>query len=193
MPLDLDRNSAEPTVGLKLVAHPETPAGAIESIEVQFEMSPGGILWLRYHFEVPENDLTLPDPAASQRTDGLWKTTCCELFLRRPSEQVYLEFNFSPSSQWAAYRFSSYREGGENLDIEAPAIFLDCSASHLALEATIQLPVEWADLPLVAALSAVIEETDGTKSYWALRHLPGKPDFHHPDCFQLTLGAPGAA
>src|SRR3546814_3736372 len=31
------------------------------------------------------------------------------------------------------------------------------------------------------ALSAVIEELDGTKSYWALAHPPGKPDFHHPD------------
>lgn len=43
------------------------------------------------------------------------------------------------------------------------------------------------------ALSAVIEEKDGTKSYWALRHPPGKPDFHHPDCFALTLEAPEAA
>jgi len=43
------------------------------------------------------------------------------------------------------------------------------------------------------ALSAVIEEIDGTKSYWALAHPPGKPDFHHPDCFTLTLGAPDQA
>ena len=43
------------------------------------------------------------------------------------------------------------------------------------------------------ALSAVIEETDGTKSYWALRHPPGAPDFHHPDCFALTLEAPDPA
>jgi len=54
--------------------------------------------------------------------------------------------------------------------------------------------VHWA-VPVGAriGLSAVIEETDGTKSYWALRHPPGKPDFHHPDCFALTLGAPPPA
>ena len=150
-------------------------------------------MWLRYHIEVPEDDLALPDPAASERTDGLWKTTCCELFLRRSDAQEYLEFNFSPSSQWAAYQFSGYREGPQELDVVPPEIFLDCSASHLALEATIDLPPEWADAPLVAALSAVIEEVDGTKSYWALRHPPGQPDFHHPDCFALTLGAPPAA
>jgi len=37
------------------------------------------------------------------------------------------------------------------------------------------------------ALTAVIEETNGTKSYWALKHPPGKPDFHHADGFALEL------
>ena len=37
-------------------------------------------------------------------------------------------------------------------------------------------------------LTAVIEERDGTKSYWALNHPPdGPPDFHHPACFTLEL------
>jgi hypothetical protein len=42
-------------------------------------------------------------------------------------------------------------------------------------------------MPLRLGLSAVIEENDGTISYWALKHLPGKPDFHHPDSFALEL------
>jgi len=36
-------------------------------------------------------------------------------------------------------------------------------------------------------LSAVIEESDGTKSYWALAHGSDKPDFHDPDCFVARL------
>ena len=36
-------------------------------------------------------------------------------------------------------------------------------------------------------ISAVIEEQDGRLSYWALAHPPGKPDFHHRDCFALRL------
>jgi len=36
-------------------------------------------------------------------------------------------------------------------------------------------------------LSAVIEEESGTLSYWALRHAPGRADFHHPDGFALEL------
>jgi hypothetical protein len=39
----------------------------------------------------------------------------------------------------------------------------------------------------------VIEESDGTKSYWALAHPAGPPDFHDPTCFALDLAAPSAA
>jgi hypothetical protein len=43
---------------------------------------------------------------------------------------------------------------------------------------------------LLLGLSAVIEETSGAKSYWALAHPPGRPDFHHADGFALMLDAP---
>jgi hypothetical protein len=43
---------------------------------------------------------------------------------------------------------------------------------------------------LRVALSAVIEEEGGMLSYWALKHPPGKPDFHHPDAFALELEPP---
>ena len=33
----------------------------------------------------------------------------------------------------------------------------------------------------------VIEEVSGRKSYWALKHAPGRPDFHHPDAFALEV------
>ena len=59
---------------------------------------------------------------------------------------------------------------------------------HLAIEALPDLP----PAALKLGLSAVIEEIDGTKSYWALAHAPGPPDFHHPDCFALQLPAPEA-
>jgi hypothetical protein len=44
-----------------------------------------------------------------------------------------------------------------------------------------------------AGLSAVIEEKDGTKSYWAIAHPAEKPDFHDPACFALPLPARQAA
>jgi hypothetical protein len=33
----------------------------------------------------------------------------------------------------------------------------------------------------------VLEETGGTKSYWALSHVQDKPDFHDPGCFAARL------
>jgi len=45
------------------------------------------------------------------------------------------------------------------------------------------------------ALSAVVEETDGRLSYWAIAHPGERPDFHHRDGFVLPLefepAAPG--
>ena len=65
-----------------------------------------------------------------------------------------------------------------------PYIRVEDNFTWWALGATIALPSDenW-DL----GLSAVLEERDGTKSYWALAHPSGKPDFHHPDCFIARL------
>ena len=43
------------------------------------------------------------------------------------------------------------------------------------------------DSAIEVGLSAVIEEQGGVLSYWALRHPPGKPDFHHRDSFAMEL------
>jgi hypothetical protein len=60
----------------------------------------------------------------------------------------------------------------------------------LELDAVIRLDrleVSYVHAPLSLALSAVIEDSAGTLSYWALRHPAGKPDFHHPQAFALEL------
>ena len=36
---------------------------------------------------------------------------------------------------------------------------------------------------LLLGLAAVIESGNGDLSYWALKHPPGKPDFHHAHGF----------
>ena len=71
----------------------------------------------------------------------------------------------------------------------APELSNDASQSHFALEATFGLPHAFTGKDLLLAITAVIEERDGTKSYWSLAHPEGAPDFHHPDCFTLHLPA----
>jgi hypothetical protein len=130
-------------------------------------------------------------PAAQQapaRADGLWKHTCFEAFIVDPELPGYHEVNFSPSRQWASYRFSGYREGMSPDDvISPPVVDVRRFDDRLELDAMVHLALPAAVSTLKLALTAVVEDNSGTLSYWALRHAPGKPDFHHPDGFVLEL------
>jgi hypothetical protein len=161
-----------------------------DTIDVHWELQSECRLWLRYHVDCNLAAIMLPDPVEHpDRADGLWQTTCFELFLREPHETEYLEFNFSPSRKWAAYRFEGYRQGMREWPMEVPEIWLDMSDTHIALEITLALP-GLITAHTQASLSAVIHESDNIKSYWALKHPPGQPDFHHKDCFALKLAPP---
>jgi hypothetical protein len=105
------------------------------------------------------------------------------------ASHTYYEFNFSPAGEWAAYSFRDYRDGSplENERLE-PGITLRRETSTLELNADIHLhhlPAVREGASLWLGLSAVIEDMEGRLSYWALRHPPGKPDFHYPDSFIL--------
>src|ERR1051325_7173081 len=120
-----------------------------------------------------------PGPAARGRPPA---ALSWEAFVAPAAASAYREFNFSPSGEWAAYAFERYREGGP-LAVPDPGIAVRTDAAGLELSATVA--VERASLRV--ALCAVIEEQDGTLSYWALRHPAARPDFHHPDGFALEL------
>ena len=73
--------------------------------------------------------------------------------------------------------------------LEVPAPDLPEVPTNYALNAHLEDDGCVADRRWRLGLSAVIEEADGTKSYWALAHPPGSPDFHHADCFVVELPA----
>jgi hypothetical protein len=176
-----------------LICHPATPPFMADHIDVSIEASDDGRLKLRYELHGDTETLMLPLIDEPARRDRLWQTTCFELFVRRVEGDSYLEYNFSPSTEWALYRFGAYRDGMAEEMVDRPIITCDFSERHFGLNADIVLPDKWQGKSLFLGLSAVIEESDGTKSYWALTHPPGKPDFHHKDCFALQLEAPSAA
>lgn len=148
-------------------------------------------LVLSYILNGTMSDILLPPRAAAARSDQLWQHTCFEAFVRAPSGTGYYEFNFSPSTEWAAYRFSSHRGGMRVADgIDAPLIDAQSEPQSFALRAALDLrglPDLVHGASWQVGLSAVIEEAGGEMSYWALAHPPGKPDFHHADCFVLEL------
>lgn len=174
-----------------LEPHPDTPGAAKRSIAVEIAFSGRPRLGLRYRLSGDLSGLAVPEPRPSRRGERLWEGSCFEMFLMRPGEKAYLEFNFSPSSEWAAYAFTGYRTGmREASDRLAPRLRSRRGKSGLTLSAEIaHLP----ELPWRLGLSAVVKEASGDKSYWALAHPPGPPDFHHPDCFALELPPPADA
>ena len=169
-----------------LVPHPDTPTRAVRAVEVAVGRADEPYnLWLRYQIMGNISQLALPKRKADQRANELWRHTCFEAFLREPASNAYYELNFSPSTEWAAYQFDNYRHGMMDVVIAERWVDIDQTDDWFELSAHLLVPT----LPASAlfALTAVIEETDGVKSYWALKHPPGKPDFHHPDGFALEL------
>jgi hypothetical protein len=171
----------------RLVPHPEFPPDRLTGLEVDVRLD-GDEISVDFRAE-PRDAVLLPEPRGGGRTDALWEATCFELFLKPVGSEAYFEFNFATTGEWAAYRFSGYRDGMEPLP--APLDF--CISAH-----------PWADVDLLSVdldigflppgqarlgISAIIEEAMGRRSYWALAHAPGEPDFHNDACFVLEVAA----
>lgn len=173
-----------------LVPHPSTPCPGVDDIHVRISALAGTEMILTYAVSGDIRRLRIPPRRPPRRRDGLWQQTCFEVFVTAEDGPGYREFNFSPSAEWAAYDFHDYRNGRALEDIAAPAIINRFNENELQLEASLS-PFALPDgITLRLGLAAVLEQTDGTLSYWALRHPPGKPDFHHADCFALPLELP---
>ncbi|HEX7852354.1 MAG TPA: DOMON-like domain-containing protein [Sphingobium sp.] len=183
---------------VQLVRHPISPVPAIEGIRVQASRPTEVRLSLKFIVTGDISSIVVPGLTPTEgRADDLWQTTCFEAFVRRPDGDQYVEFNFSPSTQWAAYVFDGYRMGRRNLGTATMPRF-DIRAGGDAFELGVVLDLAdtvngWRSGDLLLGLSAVIETQNRQKSYWALKHPPGDPDFHHGDCFAAVLRAPGAA
>ncbi len=174
-----------------LKLHPDSRSRAVAGIEVRLARPRGGILELSYFVTGTLHEVRLPPVGAAARGDALWRHTCFEAFIGAAPGATYYEFNFAPSRQWAVYRFSGYRRGMDvAAEAGAPEIEIQPGPDSYSLQATLDLD-GLSDLPRDAewrlGLSALIEDMNGAWSYWALAHPPGKPDFHHADCFAHTL------
>jgi hypothetical protein len=171
--------------------HPDSLCAAVVGIDVSPSRRAGGKLGLRYVVNGVIGDVLMPETEPPKRADELWQHTCLELFLRDPAGEGYVEFNFSPSTEWAAYGFAAYREGMRPLDLmAAPKIELRTSRERFEMDVALDLTgidLLPTDQALRAGFSAIIEGTGHHKSWWALAHPQGKPDFHHSETFALDL------
>src|SRR3974390_3509579 len=124
---------------LSLMPHPDTPCSAITCVAADVA-SAAKALEIRYFVAGDVSTLRIPPRSAATFTDELWRHTCFELFIASEIGQSYYEFNFSPSSAWAAYRFPDYGAGMTSLSqIAAPHVMLARTEDELRLTATIAL------------------------------------------------------
>jgi hypothetical protein len=169
-----------------LKLHPDSRGDAVIAVEVDVMRPRDGALLLSYELTGIIGELRLPPVTTPARGDELWRHSCFEVFIRPVGRSAYFEFNFAPSTQWAAYRFDGYRSGMRATEIGEPRIEINFAPGQLTLQAALELsalpPGPWC-----LGLSAVLEEVNGNTSYWALAHPSGKPDFHHADCFACEI------
>jgi hypothetical protein len=156
------------------------------------EAPPTAQLQLNYRLEWSADDaaaaVLLPESnPAPQRCDQLWAHTCLEIFIATPEEKRYWEVNMAPNGNWAVYRLDDYRQGlRPEPQLAALPFQVNRQLGLLELRLHWNLPVELASAAeLELGPSAVIEQSLGQISYWALQHPAPQADFHHRQSFAL--------
>ena len=109
------------------------------------------------------------------RTDELWKKTCFECFFAMGGSDAYVEFNGSPSGDWALYSFEGYRQGMKPLVPESNEFpeMEKMDRTETEISCTWKIPSFTSQFIRRAGLTAVIviRENDQERiSYWALSH-----------------------
>ncbi len=174
----------------ELFCHPQTDCSDSLHLDVELERLSQGGLRLCYRVRGDLAQLNIPAPQRPAETQDLWRHTCFELFVAVANQPAYLEFNFSPSGQWAVFAFSAYRQRRSWKAQAIPVITLTRHEKQLCLEVTVtvaSLPSNPCRQPLTVGLSAVIENVDGFCSYWALHHPGRQADFHQRTGFTALL------
>src|ERR1700686_616462 len=115
--------------------HPDSLCVAATQIEADIAPPRPGSLILSYVVSGRVGDLRLSPAVAAARSRVLWRPTCFEAFVRPSAGTGYYEFNFSPSTQWAAYRFDSHRSGMRvATEISTPRIEVRSNAETYTLQ-----------------------------------------------------------
>ena len=124
-----------------------------------------------------------------ERKFCLWEDTCFELFIKSKKQNGYWEFNFSPSTDWNAFRFIEYRKDiKEEMQIDEIKVFRKLSESNLQVDVIIDLAkIKQLDEKLELAISAIVKDKDDKIYHFALIHNKDEPDFHDPNSFNFIL------
>lgn len=136
---------------------------------------------LQLTFHLPEQHLYRlhqERESNSGRQDGLWKSSCFELFLATGQES-YREYNFCWDGSWQCYDFDSYRspQPGRRPDVTSPRI--QTSKDRLVVTIKEKMSSRF-------NVAVILEDLGGELLYFSIKKYGDTPDFHHPQSF-ITL------
>ncbi len=146
-------------------------------VEGQFQETPETLI---FKWSPSSTDkLVLPPHSEQNRVIGLWESTCFEVFLKNIKNGHYLEFNFSPSTDWNAFTFETYRSELKELPFSAPSMNFDGKSFEVILLKS-QIPDEFNEPGHRAHwMTSVLKFEDGSIHYLAPSHPEDAPDFHN--------------
>ncbi|MGB3738095.1 MAG: hypothetical protein WA948_01955 [Pontixanthobacter sp.] len=166
-----------------LIRHPDCPAGPVTAVSAAIEPTPEGCR-ADFRIEGEIAKMRIDAEANPERSDTLWRTTCCEVFWQPQGGTAYREFNLSPSRRWAAYDFDDMRENRQDAEVGDITIACHREDDALILRAEIKDALV---SPAAVALNAIVEDQAGNLQYWALAFADGPVDFHRRECRTLRL------
>jgi hypothetical protein len=172
----------------ELKPHPGVaPLAAVHAVAARVGVM-GTLLRLEYRLRGDLAQLAIAPRAKAHRADRLWEHTCFEAFVAAESGSGYCELNFAPSTAWAAYAFDGYRQGMRPLELGAPSIEVAAAGNELSVTAGVELAaLAAAPWPPRVGLTAVVEDREGRRGYFALHHPRDTPDFHDAAGFAVLL------
>lgn len=120
---------------------------------------------------------------------SLWEHTCFEFFIGADNSTGYYEFNLSPSGDWNSFTFSDVRKDRA----ETPDLVCTHSSAGADDDCRLTVTSRARFVPpggpgrFRVGVSAVIEQTDGKRCYFALSHDGNQPDFHRRSNHRMVV------
>ncbi len=122
---------------------PFPAAGDVLAVQVAARARLAGHhLEVEFRIDGPIAELLLPEPGGRpERRDGLWRSTCFEVFVGGLGRSSYIEFNLAPNGDWATWAFTSYRAAPSPVGDGTQNLFrVQREATSYRLAATLALP-----------------------------------------------------
>jgi hypothetical protein len=179
------------------------PGSGRETLEITGTLAiSDGTLQITYRLRGDLGALAIAPPASQpERRDQLWQTTCLEVFLARPGQDDYWEYNLSSAGHWNVYHLDGYRRGlapepaytqlpfQVQYDATQLTLVLQCPLPPAVTEGALAEPErqQGATRRLELGITAVVQACDGSLSYWALSHPGPEADFHRREGFSLQV------